>query len=64
MIEISRHRAGECENCGANPAEYSIRGGADEWKGLNRLCQVCMRNLLNASEVVRDVLLLQSGTRE
>src|SRR5207253_2057200 len=45
------------------PAEYSIRGGRDEWECPNQPCQGCMLNLLQGNELLRFVLLLQSATR-
>lgn len=64
MVEIMRHRVGTCDSCNQKTAEYSIRGGPGEWEGLNKLCQLCMLNLLRANELIRNVLLLQGGTND
>jgi hypothetical protein len=64
VIEIRKYRAGTCDSCKERPAEYSIRGNADEWEAPNRLCQACMLGLVQNNEVIRGVLLLQGGANE
>lgn len=63
MIEITRYDAGICDNCNEKPAEYSIRGGREEWDAPVRPCQACMIGLIRDNEVIRAVLFLQSATR-
>ncbi len=64
MIEIIRHRLGTCDSCKKKTADYSISGGPEEWQAPNRLCQECMLSFVRTNEVIRNVLLLQSGTNE
>ena len=64
MIEIVRHRLGTCESCKQKTADYSIAASPDEWQDPNKLCQKCMLSLVCNSEVICNVLLLQSGTNE
>ena len=62
MIEITKYHVGKCESCKERTADYSIKG--DGWSGPNRVCQGCMLGIVRDSDVIRNVLLLQSGTRE
>jgi len=64
MIEIVRHRLGTCDSCKQKTGDYTILGGPDEWQAPNKLCQKCMLSLVCSNEVIRNVLLLQSGTNE
>jgi len=61
MIEIKKVRAGICDGC-KKPADYVINADADEWGGAKRMCQVCMLGYAKNNELIRAVLLLQSGT--
>ena len=61
MIEITKYRGGMCNSCQQKQAEYSIRGGPDEWTAPTRQCQPCMLALIRDNEVIRSVLILQGG---
>jgi hypothetical protein len=61
MIEISKYRGGTCDVCKGKTAEYSIRGGPDEWTTASRPCQPCMLALVRDNEIIRSVLILQGG---